>query len=236
MNWANMLAGIGVVLTLLIGVPSTVALLQGGNTGLGVLVLLLSLIVLAMLIGFGWYIGLPNWTVLHFSVRLVLHDDEGKSATFRKTLRLRPNKSGQQTYIHRNLSADGEITNFRVDDDVDMTTAVQQSADWRLPVVFKNQKRRWKECETWLAADFVDCFTKKRESFTLLVEPNTRDVELEVEFPTTSSPRDPMAIFRSSGMETELDPPPVINGTTLTWSITRRWRPLSGEYEIFWEW
>lgn len=233
MSRSDWLAILGIILTVIFGIP-TIPLFAKGNIALGFLVLVLFLVTLALTLYHIWKSRLPPYTILCHHGRVDIQDDGGKTALYRKTLTLRPNHPGLEHYTHRNLSADGTLTDFRVNPEVLLENQGVRAGDYYVSIRFFNQLPRGRPVTTWLEATCRDCFTKQREGFIVFVDQPTRAAKVEVVLPR--KPYDVRAIFRYSGRDQELEAP-AITGNSIVWERSQRFMNLPfGEYEVSWSW
>jgi hypothetical protein len=233
---SDVLAIIGLVLTVVLGIPA-IPLFAKGNAALGALSGLLALVCFALTISMFWWARLPPWTIMSHNLIIDIRDIAGKSTCARKTVKLRSNHPGNKWYIHRNISFDGNVSrDVKVGPDVSVVKLEPWAGDFNVTVEFPTTLRIFESRETWLELEFQNAFSpSRRESVALLVDQPIKAATIQINLPSGVSPIDARTIYRSSGREEEVDPP-IAQGHQLTWT-RRRWRGLrSGEYEISWKW
>lgn len=226
---------IGIILTLVFGIPVLPYFAQGNFT-LGTLSLILAIAFLAFTTAYFYKLfTLPQYTILCNRFALTISDPSGTVATLRKTVVLRPNHPGQEYYSHRNFSCDGNV-DFKVDPGVTLADQRTRGGDHTVQVRFPFQLKRFKSVTTWLEAELTNSFTSNTEAFVLLVDQPTKEVIVEIDFPATRLPNTIRATRRYSGKDEDL-PTPELNGHQVTWKQVYKCRKFPyGEYEIWWRW
>jgi hypothetical protein len=233
---SDVLAIVGLVLTVVFGIPA-IPLFAKGNAALGALSSFLALACLVLTVGILWWARLPPWTIMSHNLSVDIRDAAGKSTCARKTIKLRSNHPGNKWYIHRNISFDGDASqNVKVGPDVSVVKVEPWAGDFNVTVEFPTTLRIFESRETWLEMEFRNAFApSRRESVALLVDQPIKAATIQISLPDGVNPIDARTIYRSSGREEEVDPP-ISQGRQLTW-MQSRWRGLRyGEYEISWKW
>lgn len=235
MTRSDWLAVAGIGLSILFGVP-TVPFLLHGSPGLAFIALLLAAGVALLTIYLYWYSGLPPWTVLSHHAVLEIRDKDGKTATWRKTLKLRCNYGQLQHYRHRGFVCDGTAGSFRVDPNAKIIQQIHPANIIEVTVEFPGQVKRFGEVTTWLETDCTDTFLDNPEWLTLTVEEPVKSAMMEVLLPSSRPPVSAKAFYRYAGLEQEL-PDPQIANNRITWTRTRMLRPIPyGQYKLLWNW
>jgi hypothetical protein len=225
------LSVIAILLAIFFGIP-----IASGNRALEVLLAFILVVLFIVVFYFQRMISLPPFTVIanHHSVEI--QDPHGHETRWRKTITIRPNHRGLNTFTHRNISCDGSVSNFRVDPNVTLLNTEVIAGDHAVTVRFHHQPPPFRETTTWIEADFTDVFTAKQEGFILLADQRLKVATIQITFPQSRLPHEVRAIFRYAGTEEPL-PLPSVLGNQVTWSRTARVRGLPlGEYEIAWHW
>jgi hypothetical protein len=225
---------IGIIVAIVLGIPS-VPLFAQGNIVLASVALILFMVLLGLTYYTYWIGRLPPWTVMAFHFHAEILDTAGRTARARKTVKLRANHPGLEYYTHRNISADGTVT-FQVDGDVTLESQQVIGGDYVVRVRFPTQIKRWSQVNTWLEETCTGTFTTTSEGIIGLVDLPMKRITLEVTLPADRPSRSARVIYRYSGKEEELDPP-TVNGNRLVWTRGYRFRELPfGEYELRWSW
>ena len=176
------------------------------------------------------------FTVVDLDFALTISDPKGKHATFTKTMQLRANHKGLSEYIHRNLSADGSMGNFRVDDR-EPEKIQKDAGDLLIYVRFPHPLSRGEVIKTTLSADMLDSFCSTTEWVTYMVTYPTKKVTITVNLPE-GRPASAAEMYRFRGGEIERIPDPVVllnNNHRLVWTATDL-RHLGTEYRLQWSW
>jgi len=234
MSRADIIGILGILLTLILGIPS-IPLFAQGNLALGALTLILALIILGLTGYFHYLSRLPPFTILshHFNVEIL--DTEGKQARARKTITIRPNHPGQDHYAHRSFTFDGTV-NFRVDPGVRIASQYVAAGDHFVYVRFPSQLKRFKAVTTWIELDCTNSFTSPNEGVLLTVDQPIKVATIEITLPTPKQPQNVRTIYRYSGKEEEM-PKPEVRGQRICWTRSPKWGGLSyGQYEVSWDW
>lgn len=237
MKRSDWLAIAGIIVTLAVGLPPTLALFSSGDAALAGLVAIL-LAVLLGLIGFWFYRERQsNWTVKDHHVRLDVEDPGGRKATYRKTIQLEANRNGQDTYTHRNLSADGSVK-LRVDPKVDVLQEKQDGGDYHTTVKFPRQLSRGECVTTWLEVKCEDTFVTDSEAYILQVDQPIKAAKVVVNLPESRPVEDLHAIRRYSGKDETLETPILTSDNRIRWEYSPNCgtKMPYGDYEIRWWW
>ncbi len=175
------------------------------------------------------------FTVMQAKVTVTILDRSGNRATFSKRMSIRANHKGLTQYIHRNLSADGSMQNFRVDR---VTVQPQKDAgDYLVYVNFPRPLNRGETLPTILDIDLTASFPSTTEWVTYLLTYPTKELTVEVNLPS-DRPASKAEVYCLRGGEIEpVDTKPQLldNNCRIVWTATDL-RDLGWEYRIQWTW
>ena len=175
------------------------------------------------------------FTVLQSHLIIEINDPTGDHATYVKIMRIRANHTGPAQYVHRNLSSDGSMQNFRVNGI--SVTPQMDAGDRLLYVDFGRPLRRGEEREIKLEIDLFNSFPATTEWITYNIAYPTRKLTIEVKLPSTRPAFSPEIYCLSGGEKERVSTKPQLldNGCKIIWNSGDH-RNLGSEYRLQWEW
>jgi hypothetical protein len=236
MNRGDLWAIVGIVLSLILGIPALSFLTTTDQKYIALLVTVGVLLIAT--VGFvAFFFTRPAYTILVNRSVLTMSKPHGEEATVKKFLTLYPNVKGQQSYTYRNISSNGSKKPVvRVDPWCVSSTIKPSGSDFSVTVSFPHQLRLLKSVQTWLEIDYFDTFPDNPDYLVVQIDQPTKKIEIEVQFDPSRKPTKALAFRRTSAADAEEDPPAIEN-TTIRWSKKRAIRSLPhGEYHVMWWW
>ena len=175
-----------------------------------------------------------DYNILFREFIYTIEDDKGSKAHSRVTKNIRANHNGLSRYIHRNISADGEISGFKTNHG---HLRVEKSAgDYSVYHAFPRGLKKWQKITVDLEYDFKDCFTGNPEGVICLVETKTKNTKIEINLPKSRPCKSARVIYRHGINEEEIEPPIISNDKCKIIWARKKLNKIGAEYEIEWEW
>jgi hypothetical protein len=172
----DLLAWLGVLL----GVPALIELFVQHQYAIAVLIF----IQIGVLIWLFFFLNRPAYTLLEVAKTLTIHDPGGKSATLTRTQWARPNQSGLSQFWCKNLGADGEIKNIRIDGKPVSATDMRVSCRvLSIRKIFDKRLGWRKKFRVEVAYDLEDSFCAAEESLIHSVDYDTKVLKMRIELP-----------------------------------------------------
>lgn len=232
MTRADWLSVTGIV----IGVPGLLVLFLGPNAVAAVLtIVLLAIIGLA-----AWNMkrvrNRPPFSMKSVGVHLVVHDVEGIRATLSKCYSAIPQYGHLSEMTHRNIGADGAITEIKWNGELVDQAWIQQSAgQYSVNVRFPGPLTPDKEYSWTLSYNADNSFLGNQESLYYVVDFPAKEVHISVALPNSRGPK-AAHCFLVQGASKKALPDPVINSQNGTIQFTVKKPKVGSEYEIAWNW
>jgi len=225
----RILAGMGILLT----VPGFAALFLSPYGAAAAIALTFGALFLAAAAIFRHLDSLPPYTYLDLRSELLFPKGSGAFATFKQSMRIRPNFRHLTMLTLRGFGADGTVTNFKWDGKpVDV---VKRAGRYRVTVTFTAPRTRFVPFSGILTYDFIDSFLAEREYFCEPVRASTKRADLVIGFPEEKPGHDIEVIREDDSGDEEL-PAQMWTHQGRQVSLQVR-RPKPGtSYWIWWRW
>lgn len=196
------------------------------------------LAIILILIIFYYYIQTrPIWEIVSYSQELKI-TNSAHNATLKKEVTLKANHKGNDKYLHRNILADGTISNFRDSNNTPWPNGyvTERANVFSVVEIFPKHLDRWEKINSCLIWDIKDGFPHEVEEGTsYLVDFKTKVANFTITLPEDKPAQSVRAILNLNGENTELHKPTLnSDGTLITW--TKKNLKPGGEYEIAWKW
>jgi len=180
----------------------------------------------------------PLYTVLRVKCTLDIFDKEGKEAKLIKLIKLRANHKGLTEYVHRNLSADGELGDIQVEINgvKSSFTPEKDAGDTLVHVRFPGPLSRGEKVETSLAVALKNSFCAETEWITYLLTHPTNELIIEICLPEGRPCTATKASCLRGGEIENVHPPKMLdNGRRIVWT-SKNLNELGLEYRVGWTW
>lgn len=181
-------------------------------------------------------LSLPTYIVSSIDVVLTIHDAQGNQASIMKTYNMICNFNNQDRIAHRNIAAEGDITNFRSDGRVinanEITTVL---GEYHLNLRLPSPKNKGDKFEHSISYDLTNSFPSNIEGLAFEPDYKTKTVNLIVNLPNDKKCVRTFAYYlEGSGRISMCDPAISTEFTKITKTINK---PKMGyEYCLVWEW
>ena len=222
---------VGTIIGIILGVASFAPLFCKGYTAFGLLAVL---IVLGLVYHYWDAFVQSDFTILTTRTTYKIEDESGSKATSKKVMKVRANHKGLSRYVHRNISADGNVKGFRTN--YGSIETQLKGGDYTVYHTFPVKLGKWQSYEFDLIIEFEDSFVGDPEAVIMLVDSRTKSGEMRVELPETRPCKDARIYYRHGIEERQLQPPIISpDRRQITWS-KKRLNKIGSEYEIEWNW
>ena len=231
MHWDRWLAIIG----LIIGLPGFL-LLFGPHFALASMAAMAGVVLLGAAAWVRYRTSLPPYTFKRIVTHLEIADSGGKLATITKTYKIRPNYGHLDILKHRNIAADGQLSEFRWNDKlIDENCIERHLGDYVITVRFGACLPAFKEFPGKLSYKLVDSFCGDPEGLIWVSDFPTRLSILKVSLPQDRPCTSVSGHVYMGGIQKQLNSIQKSNGNKEIELKIRR--PKTGaEYEIVWSW
>jgi len=218
------------IIGILISVVGYIIFFIQGNYAIG----FLFVIIAAGLTFYVWDSRQPDYSVIFRDDIWTIEDEQGSRAKSEKVLKVRANHKGLPRYIHRNISADGQITGFETNyGSVDYGV---RGGDHEVYHKFPIGLKKWQAIEFNLIMEMENCFTGNPEGVIMLVDAKTKKANIRIILPETRVCGGARAIYRHGIEERQLEPPRISsNRREISWT-GKKLNKIGSEYEIEWDW
>ena len=220
---------------IIIGIPGVIVLFAAANETLAAFAGLLA----ALLLGAAFYIrylfNAPPYTFPEVNATLEFSGDE-RRAVLRKIYKIRPNYSHLRQLEHRNISADGQISNFLWNGKpIPSSSISQQMGQYEVLVNLPVIPGRWQIFDGELSYEMKNSFNGNPESVQYCVDFPTKKVVLTILFPKNRPCLSAEARKMQGAGARPIEMPTISqNGRELALTIKR---PTYGAtYTIYWHW
>jgi hypothetical protein len=207
-----------------------------------IVLLLVGVSLFAVLLALGFFISIglgaykrTLFTIIECKITLIIKDTAGSDAEFRKSLKLKANHTGLSQFDHRNLSADGSFSDFKVNGIP--VQPKKDAGDFIVEVRFPPLKRG-AILSTDLSLRIRDSFPSTTEAATYLVAHPTEKLVVEIHLPD-GRPAQEVRVYRRRGGETDTNVTPepklAASNTRIAWEASNL-KDLGAEYIVEWVW
>ncbi|HEY0159078.1 MAG TPA: hypothetical protein VGF28_17460 [Thermoanaerobaculia bacterium] len=168
-------------------------------------------------------------------LKLVIEDPAGARATLSKQVTIVAKKEGLKEFVHREWSADGTFSEFKVDGQP--ANIETDAGDIIIRKVFSTPMRRLDRVTTTVSAVVTNSFNSSHEWLTFTPTYPIKHLEVEITLPHTRRAKRTFASERQGSETSEARVQPELDddGTRITWSIDNV-TDLTRQYLIEWEW
>jgi len=229
----RLLAVVGVIL----GLPGFVLIFSSGNAAVGDIVVAAAFLFLIVAWYVGWRLRRPPFTMKTIVVRLEIFDSGGKQARLSKTYQIRPNFRHLHQMTHRNIAADGTITDLRWNDKPISDRQIQQVlGEYEVTVDFKTPLAVGRVFEGMLSYEAANSFLEPKEGLVYVADFRSSKVTLRIDLPQSRRCTSAELYQVRGASKILLAGKAVIgeNGKSITAELKRP--PVGAEYGIWWEW
>ncbi|HHA2532628.1 TPA: hypothetical protein ACOEBE_000225 [Stenotrophomonas maltophilia] len=221
---------------IVIGIPGLLVLFLGPNAVAAVLAVVLLLVIGGAVWAFRWGRSRPPFSMKKVGVHLVVHDDQGIKATLSKCYSAIPQYGHLSEMTHRNIGADGAITQIKWNGELVDQSWVQQSAgQYSVNIRFPGPLTRDREYSWTLSYDADNSFLGNQESLYYVVDFPAKEVNITVSLPNTRGAKSAHC-FLVQGASKKPLADPSINSHNGTIHFTVKKPRVGSEYEIAWNW
>lgn len=229
MSKGDLLAWIGI----LIGLPGFLLLFFSQHVVIASLLVAIG----AGMLWVRWYINQPEFTLLLVEKILTINDVEGRTAVLLRCQEGVANQKGLTEFWCRNISADGPITNIRLDDRPPHEVK-REAGDTQVCKRFNRALEHGEQFSMKLSYDLTDSFPKSTEGMIHVVECKTKRLKMVVTLPGGRPATAARASLRYGGNPHMRLPQPRLTGQTTGERIEMEIKSprLGAEYCLEWDW
>jgi hypothetical protein len=168
-------------------------------------------------------------------LKLVIDDPAGVRATLSKQVTIVAKKEGLTEFVHREWSADGRFSDFKIDG---QPAEIETDAgDIIIRKHFPTPMRRLDRVTTTVSAVVADSFNSTHEWLTFAPTYPIKHLTVEITLPHKRPAKRTFASERQGSETTKARVQPELDedGTRITWSLDNV-TDLSRQYLIEWDW
>lgn len=180
-----------------------------------------------------WYLDRPSFTILEVEKVLEIRDTKGKNATLLRIHSARCNHSGITEFWCRGISADGTISNIKIDD-APPNEQRTDAGDIQVCKRFHRPLKRGQKFRMTLSYDLTDSFPLSSETLIHSVGSATNKLRMVVTLPEARKAKAARAFLRYGGEIHKELPLPKITNRRIEIEISRL--RLGSEYCLEWDW
>lgn len=175
-----------------------------------------------------------DFAILEHRLKLVIHDADGRNAFIEKTVTLLAKRSGLVVFDHREWSADGTVSEIRVDG---MTVEpIVDAGNLIVRKTFPTPLRRNEVVTTSVSAVVKDSFLGTEEWLTLSFTRPIKHTEIEIHLPNGRPAQSAaMTIRRGADVRAAHQPEMDDDKTVIRWKGDKL-TDLSAQYRLEWKW
>jgi len=162
--------------------------IRSARTTTGVLSAVASAMSLSAIVHRRWQETQPPFTHLEVDKTLNFPNASPELAQLSTTLKSKANYDGIGQIWFRNINADGQIANIRVNGGEPSTTQ-RKAGSWEVSTEFPRVLRRGEVVTVQLTYDLQNSFPSEREGVTHLIVTKTNDLRVHVRFHPAKVPR-----------------------------------------------
>lgn len=224
------------VLGVLLGIPAILGFFSQ-RFGEGLLLTGLVLLIVGYLLYRRYEESQPLFTYLEMHKILKFHDAAATTAGFSTIVTARANHTGVSQLWFRNINADGDVTNFRIDGaPVPQNLIVKKAGSYEVCKQFDRPLRRGDTEQITLSYDLINAFSSTHEGITHVTVTKTKKLKIRVEFHSQRVGHN-VRFYAAygGGIEKDLDPPRFDN-TGLALEIELEGLKTAAYYTIDWNW
>jgi hypothetical protein len=226
---------IGIV-ALILGIPGFLLLFLTKDYAVALLIVGIGV----LLFGAAYLINragkLPPFRMKSVRVDLRLIDVLGNEATLRKEYEVIPSYAHLTAMSHRNIAADGAITNLQWNDTpIDPSWIEQVLGEYQITAKFPGPLPKGKLFKCALSYNADGSFLQTEEGLVYVVDFPAKTVTISIRFPEDRMCTDAWC-FRVQGAGKVPLPKPQVNATQKTLQVKLKRPQVGAEIEIKWHW
>ncbi len=217
---------------ILVGLPGFILLFFDGHA----LLAAAFFVAMVVLLLAAWLVSLPPFTMKSIDVELIIHEVDGSKATLSKTYQIRPNYGHLEHLTHRNIAADGSVSNIRWDDQpVPCKNIEKVMAEYHVTIRFPSPLERWRTFPGKLSYDLDNSFPATLEGLVYVADFPVKTAKITVRLPAGRKCSKANATMVRGGRKVPIKHLYQNDGGTQIQLKLKK--PVVGaEYEIFWYW
>ncbi len=161
---------------------------------------------------------------------------DGSQCVCRKTLKFRCNLMDQTEYVHRNIYADGPVTDFAWNGEGVMAAPVKSAGEW---VVSIRRQPSWRVGPVHtgtLSYTVADTFRDTTEWIAYVCDRETDSAEMTICFPAARPFKRAWTTDRKAGQVTHVERDGALIQSSLELRREIKNPKIGVEYYIYWEW
>lgn len=221
---------------LIFGIPGFILAFTTPDKAVAWLAVVLGLVLFAAAFLIRRASRLPPFRMNDVKITLDLKDNLGNEATLRKEYEAVPSYGHLQEMSHRNIAADGGITDLKWNDSpIDPTWIKQILGEYQITARFPGPLPRGKPFKCSLSYNAVSSFLQSQEGMVYVVDFPVRKVNITIRFPADRMCTRASA-FRVQGAGKMPLPDPIVDAQLKTVTVTLRKPQVGAEIEIWWDW
>ncbi len=213
----------------LIGLAGLLLVFLPQHIAAGIIIAIALIIIMGI---FRWFDG-AVFTLLSVEKVLEVHDANGARATLTRHMTARVNHKGVTEFWCRNISADGNISNLKIDGAAPFEEK-REAGDRQVCKRFNQPLKRHEQFEMALSYDLADSFPAPTEGLIHVVESPTKRLRLVVILPEGRKARAARMLLRFGGQVHKELNKPTIKGRRIEFETA--WLKLGEEYCLEWDW
>lgn len=242
MSRSDLLTLIGIIVAIIVGIPSFLLLFLTEQQLIGTLILVFALIIIADLLYYFYDVRRPDFTIISYHKKLKILERDGTHARITLHQKLRANHKGLSEFIYRNIRADGEIRNFLVATGPyekgagNPVEARKAAGDYIVRQSFPYRLRKWGSIEITLIFELFNSFRGPHREWTgYVVDYKTKVAKIEVYLPSDRPCLSAGGYCRTGAQQSEIEAPAISDrNVKIVWEH-RNLQPPSN-YIIKWNW
>jgi hypothetical protein len=178
----------------------------------------------------------PPFSLRQQHLEFEITKPDGSQCVCRKTIKFRCNLRDQTEYVHRNIYADGPVTNFAWDGEGKMAAAVKSAGEW---VVAIHRQPCWpvgRDHTGTLSYTVADTFRDNTEWIAYVCDRDTESAEMIIRFPATRPFKRAWTTDRKAGQVTHVERDGALRQSSFELRREIQNPKIGVEYYIYWEW
>lgn len=221
---------------LIVGIPGFILLFISGDRAFAWLFAIL-IVVCVISVYLIYRAGqLPPFRMNKVRVVLRISDTLGSAATLRKEYEAVPSYGHLTEMSHRNIAADGALTNLKWNDaPIDSTWVKQVLGEYQIVARFPGPLACGKAFNCALSYDVLDSFLQSQEALVYVVDFPAKIVEILIQFPEDRMCSE-ADCFRVQGAGKTPLAKPILDPLQRTLSVKLKKPQVGAEIEVWWTW
>jgi hypothetical protein len=227
--------GIGIA-GLILAIPGFLLLFFSHDSAVAWLALVLAIVFFASAFLVNRAGSLPPFRMNSVRVNLSLNDDLGNEATLRKEYEAVPSYAHLTEMSHRNIAADGAITDLCWNDaPIDQSWVKQALGEYQITARFPGPLHKGRPFRCVLSYNAIGSFLLNREALVYVVDFPAKIVTICIKFPDRRMCSDAWS-YRVQGAGKVPLAKPEIDAQTKTVTVRLKRPQVGAEIEIWWDW